>query len=216
MAARTRRPRSSFATEAEYLEFKRMRNAEYQRKYYWRKKNKTRKIPNFPHLLPYWDKWTPQLFRLMLRYAGLSFDRFEHVIYKKTFFSWEKEGFELNADLLQAITVEAEKLGWWHIAPFPPKLILVLARTPKDMISFCEYFRIPVGGARWIRHPRQLRDYTYTQVTSIAISNVKHLKGLHRHPVVLRFHRRCCRFQKRESLWWKPERGSSRSIPPVM
>lgn len=189
------------------------KNASYQRRRYWRNKRAQRSIPNFPYLLPYWRGWTPMLFRQMLRFTGYSFDRFQHIIYKKTFFRWEAGEFELNPDLLQAITTEAEKHGWWHYHAFPPKVVLVLAREPKEMIAFCHYFRPQPEEVRWIRTPRQLKDYTYTQVKWIAISNTKRLRGLHLHPAIKRFGRRCARFQKRETVFWKPTLGAKRSIP---
>lgn len=203
-------PYDRFGSHANYLKAKR---AFYSRKSYnkkWKERNTVR--PPFRHLLPYWGKWTPDIYQQMLYFSGLTVEGMEDVIDQKTHWRWKKEEISLNHDIIQRITHLAEQEGFWHVYAFPPKLVLVLARTAKDMHSFCEYFRIPVGQARWIRHPRQLKPYTPKQVLWVAVSNVKYLQGLHAHPVVRRFVRRCERVQGR-SVWWKPELGSKREIP---
>lgn len=195
---------------------KRAENALHAKNYYRRKNPKKVLHLNFPYLLPYWNKWQPHLVRQLLKYRGISIREMElkyDVISKGTFFDWEESEFSLTGELLQSLTSFAESQGWWSIYPFPPKVVLVLARTAKDMITFCTYYNIPIGEARWIRTPRQLKPYLYTQVKWIAVPNVKKLNGLHLHPVLTRFAKCCASTQKRESVMWKPLIGSRRAVP---
>lgn len=193
--------------------FLKRRAAYYSRLYYYRKKRKKLQGVCFPHLLPYWDGWTPPLVRLMMKYMGWGIADIEDIIWHQTFDMWEKGEIEVYPHFHQHLTTIAEEAGWWHYAPFPPKVVLVLARTAKDMVAFSNHYRFKLGEARWIPHPRYLKYYTYRQVRWIAVTNVKHLKGLHNHPVVQRFARRCSSIQKRPTVMWKPRIGEKRIVP---
>lgn len=209
------RKKSSFLNEGSRQSYLKAKGRERQKEYYWRKKREGRGWHLFPFLLPIWRKWTPERYRRMTRDLGYTLDYLHSsVLSKNTLRLWEEsEDFAPNNNILIRMTMFAEDNGWWHIYPFPPKVILVLARTAKQQIAACQYWRLQPEETRWIRTLSQLKNFTPRQVVwVIAAGKERDCPPLIAHPLARRFLRACQEAQGR-SVLWKGGSGVKRVVP---
>jgi len=212
------RKKSSFESEQEHKEYLAHNNRRRERLSRRRKKRKTEPHVYFPYLLPYWGKWTPQLYRLMSKQLGFSLNRLQkeyQLLKLKNLWDWETVStWKLSPEIDQRITNFAEMHGFWFHYPFPPKISIILAREARHADTMARFLRVNLGETRWVRTPYQLRDFTYDQIDWIVVGNQKHLRGLEKHPATKRWIKECEDSQGR-SVIFNVTLGSKRSLPKV-
>ena len=209
------RKKESFRNESSRKNHQRQLARDRQKAYYWRKKRMARAWHPFPFLLPLWRKWTPERYRRMVRDLGFTLDYLHSsVLSKNTLRLWEEnKDFIPSDNLLIRMTIFAEDHGWWHIYPFPPKVILVLARTAKEMVAASHYWRLQPEQTRWIRRLDQLKNFTPNQVLwVIGARGKRDCPSMISHPFARSYCRLCARVQGRMVLW-EGKRGAKREVP---